>query len=174
MAWWLTVYCRKPVSDITPAQLLAGLRAEDRSAPAGVDYYTLAEQHDIDDHAMVDAALASLKVHGTGASGPDCEVRYQPEEDVRPIVLHHWTEPDRVAEELEEAAEGRSVPPRALGRLRAAKEVVGIELGFSQLEDMGIVLAYELGRYLAQKGEGLVVDDDNNWFAVKDGVWVDP
>jgi hypothetical protein len=173
MAWWLTVYCRKPVSGITPAQLLAGIRDEDRTAPAGVDYYTLAEHHDIDDQAVVDAALASLRVQGTG-SGPDCEVRYLPDEDVRPIVLHCWTTPERVAEELDEAKEGREVPPGALGRLKATKEIVAIELGFSQLEDMGIVLAYELGRYLAQKGSWILVDDDNNWMAVKDGGWVDP
>jgi hypothetical protein len=79
-----------------------------------------------------------------------------------------------VAEELEEAEEGRAPPPGALPWLRATKEIVAVELGFSQLEDMGIVLAYEIARWLAQKGDGLVVDDDDCWMMVEGGGWVDP
>jgi len=175
MAWWLTVYCRRPVSALTPQQLLAGLRDQDREAPAGVDYWTLAEHFGIEDEAVVDAALDVLRVRDASATGLDqLELSYRPDADARPIVVHCWTEPERVAEELEEAQEGRSPPPEALPRLRATKEIVGIELGFSQLEDMGIVLAYELARWLVQKGKGLVVDDDDCWMTVDGGGWVDP
>lgn len=175
MAWWLTVYCRKPVSALAPKQLLAGLRDEDREAPAGADYWTLAEHFGIDDEAVVDAALEGLRVRDANATGLGAlELCYRPEAGARPIVVHCWTEPERVAEELEEAEEGRSPPTGVLPRLRATKEVVGIELGFSQLEDMGIVLAYELARWLAQRGDGLVVDDDDCWMAVEGGGWVDP
>jgi hypothetical protein len=174
MAWWLTVYCREPVSALAPSQLLAGIRDEDRGAPAGVDYHTLAEHFGIEDEAVVDAALERVRVSADGASGLGCEVRYRPEDDVRPIVVHCWTEPERVAEELEEAEEGRAPPPGALPWLRATKEIVAVELGFSQLEDMGIVIAYEIARWLAQKGDGLVVDDDDCWMMVEGGGWVDP
>jgi hypothetical protein len=58
--------------------------------------------------------------------------------------------------------------------LDACREVVGIELGFGQLEDMGLVIACELARYLAQKGDGIFVDDNNEWYAVADGEFVDP
>jgi hypothetical protein len=177
MAWWITVYCRAPVSALTPAQLLAGIRDQDRSAPAGVDYRTLAEHYDIDDAAMIDAALDVLRVRPAGSSGLDCEVCHRPEEDARPIVVHCWSDPERVAEEVTEAEAGRSPPTEALARLRTSKEIVAIELGFSQLEDMGIVLAYEIARWLAQKGNGLVVDDDDCWLAVEgggSGRWVDP
>ena len=57
-------------------------------------------------------------------------------------------EPSQVAEELKECAEGRSPPAAAAPVLERCCEIVGIELGFSQLEDMGVVLAYELARYL--------------------------
>jgi hypothetical protein len=175
MAWWLTIYCRKPVSMLTPEQLLAGLRDEDREAPAGVDYWTLAEHYGIEDEAVVDAALDVLRVRGGDTIGLDVvEVCYRPQVDARPIVVHCWTAPERVAEELQEAQEGRAPPPEALARLRTIREVVGIELGFSQLEDMGIVLAYEVARWLTQKGDGVVVDDDDCWMAVEGGGWVDP
>jgi hypothetical protein len=176
MAWWLTIYCRRPVSALAPARLLAGIQGHDSEALAGVDYWTLAEQLGIEDEAVVDAALDVLRVRGDEELGlrSGCEICYRPEIDARPIVLHCWSDPARVAEELQEAEESRSPPPGALSRLRAASEVVGIELGFSQLEDMGLVIAYEIARWLAQRGDGLVVDDDAQWMAVESGAWVDP
>jgi hypothetical protein len=43
---------------------------------------------------------------------------------------------------------------------------------------MGLVIACELARYLArylaQKGDGAIVDDEGEWFAVIDGEFVDP
>lgn len=176
MAWWLTVYCRRPVSALAPELLLAGIQGRDSEALAGVDYWTLAERFGIEDEAVVDAALDVLRVRGDEELGllAECEIAYRPEVDARPIVVHCWTDPERLAEELEEAEEGRSPPTGVLPRLRTTKEIVGIELGFSQLEDMGIVLAYELARWLAQKGDGLVVDDDDCWMTVERGGWVDP
>jgi hypothetical protein len=59
--------------------------------------------------------------------------------------------------------------------LNACREVIGIELGFSQLQqDVGLVIACELARYLAQKGDGVIVDDELEWFAVVDGEFVYP
>ena len=37
------------------------------------------------------------------------------------------------------------------------------ELGFSMLEDMGVVFAYEIARFVAQKYDGVIVDDDARW-----------
>jgi len=175
MAYWLTVYCRKPVSSLSPAQLLAGIRDQDPAAPAGVDYWTVAEDFGIEDEAVVDAALDVLHVRPEGATGLDgLEVGYRSEAEARPIVVHCWSDPERVAEEIREAEENRSPPPRVRERLRASTEVVGLELGFSQLEDMGIVIANELARWLAQKGDGVVADDDDGWMAVRGGGWVEP
>ena len=41
----------------------------------------------------------------------------------------------------------------------------------ARLTDMGVVLAYELARWLAQKGDGVIVDDDNRWQFVEDGAF---
>ena len=37
---------------------------------------------------------------------------------------------------------------------------------------MGVVLAYEIARYIAQKYDGVVVDDDDRWERVDRGVFV--
>lgn len=171
MAWWLTVYCQKSVAELQPQQLDDGLRDRDPAAPAGVDYYMLAEERDLDDDAA-DDALERLEVVRVSPGPLDVEIRYR-EGDARPIVVHLWHEPERVAEELEEAVETREAPEAVMTQLRGCREIVGIELGFGQLEDMGIVIAFELARYLAQKGDGVIVDDEDQWYTVDDGELVD-
>lgn len=172
MAWWFTVYCATNVGELSPAQVLAGLRDQDPTASAGVDYDTLAEGYGIDDEAAVATAVSSLRFGEASRSGVDGDLHYQPGDGARPLVLHHWTTAERVAEELEEAEDGRQIPAAAVQRLRATKAIVAVELGYSQLEDMGIVIATELVRYLVQKSGGLAVDDDDQWFDVRDGAWI--
>lgn len=161
MAWWLTVYCQRPVSKLTAKQLHAGITGEDATARAGVDYFTLAEDYDVADE-LVGPAVKALAV------SKDLHVSFG---DPRPVVVHVWSTPERVAEELKEMHEVRS-PPKSLHQaLKATKEIVGIELGFSHLENMGVVIAYEIARFLAQKGNGLMVDDDDRWQRIDDGAF---
>ncbi len=153
MAWWLTVYCRRPVSTTSAEELQTGIN--------GADYFTLAEDYDVDD-ALVGPAVKALTV------SKDLHVSFG---DSRPIVVHVWSTPERVAEELSEMHEVRS-PPKSLHEpLKATKEIVGIELGFSHLENLGAVIAYEIARYFAQKGDGLIVDDDDRWQRIDDGAF---
>ena len=173
MPWWLTVYCRSSVGELDAQQLADGLRNRDPRAPAGVDYLALGEEYELDE-AEVSAALEHLVVEAAGDKPLDVEIRYRPEPDARPIIVHLWDQPDRIADEVEEAIDGRDPPEGAGPYLSACREVVGLELGFGQLEDMGLVLACELARYLAQKGDGVIVDDENEWYAVDDGEFVDP
>ncbi|MBM4782968.1 MAG: hypothetical protein GQE15_35260 [Archangiaceae bacterium] len=161
MAWWLTVYCRRPVSRLTAKQLQAGITGEDATALAGVDYFTLAEDYDVADE-LVSPAMKALKV------SKELQVSFG---DSRPIVVHVWSSPERVAEELSEVQEVRTPPKSLRSALKDTKEIVGIELGFSHLENMGVVIAYELARYLAQKGDGVIVDDDDRWQRIDDGAF---
>jgi hypothetical protein len=173
MAWWLTVYCRKRVESPDPAEIAAGLRGEDPGGRAGLDYLGLAAEHGIDE-AKAKAAIAALSVFPIDEGPFDLEVRYSNEPEARPIFVHGWSGTERVAEEIREAVENREPPKSTLARVKAAKQVIGIELGYSQLRDMGLVIAIELARWLAQKGDGVFVDDDGEWFAVVDGEFVDP
>ena len=83
-----------------------------------------------------------------------------------------WSERAQVAEELAELEE-REPPAGAADVLAQCTEIVAIELGFPMLENMGIVIATEVARYYAQRGRGLIVDDDDQWFEVIDGQFVE-
>ena len=49
------------------------------------------------------------------------------------------------------------------------RETVGIELGWEQLDGMAVVLAYEVARWLAHVGKGLVKDHDDQWWGLTRG-----
>jgi len=51
MPAWVSVYCTQPIDDVTPDQLRTGIRES--------DYWTLAEDYDVDDD-LVDPALELL------------------------------------------------------------------------------------------------------------------
>ncbi len=175
MPAWITVYCGRLVGPLSGTDLRRGILGGDPSALAGVDYLTLAEPFDIDDEDIVDETIQQLEVVADVDPDPDLyEVRYRREE-LRPIVVHRWRQPDRVREEVTEVLELRDLEipdPRLADRLRDSREVVGIELGFSQLEDMGVVVGYEIARYLAQRGDGLVLDEGDRWVRVVEGAFV--
>ena len=165
MAYWFTVYGRQEVPDLSAEWLRRGITDGDPEAPAGADYLTLAELSEVDT-AQVEPALQHLTVR-QGRNG--MSVHYSPDPRARPVELHVWSTPERITEEVDEALEGRRPPDVLHERLRETRAVFGIELGFSQLGAMGEVIAVEIVRYLAQKADGVVVDDDQQWFEVVGG-----
>ena len=160
MAWWITVYgTRSPDGPLpTPEDVRAGIRASPSTYQALVEAHTL----DVD----VTSALAALTVEPWGERG--VQIAYGAEHG-RSVGVHFWTEPERVAEEVEEAMEVRRAPAHGLTRLQHSNVVAGIELGASQLEDMGYIVALQVARFLGERWNALVVDDDANWSLVRAG-----
>lgn len=165
MASWISVYCTRSLAELRAKQLLKGITGRDAKAPAGVDYLTLAEGYDVD----ADAAEAGEDALAVEDDDDGFIVTYGTQ---RPVFVRRWAKPTRVASELEEA---REHDPSAAVEKRLARttEVIGIELGASQLSDFGIVVAYELARYLAQKGRGIICGLDHGWTEVADGGFAD-
>ena len=163
MASWVTVYCTRSVASVTAGDLVSLLN--------DLDLYTIAEGFGIEDEEeVVDHALAHLRIEPVSKSeGVKFAIRYKPGK-VRPIHLHLWNEPTRVQTEREEALEllkqvkGR---PAAGMRRRVAQcvEIVALELGLTQLEDVGLVLAVQIAEFLAGEGAGLLRDQNDDWWA---------
>lgn len=158
MASWLTVYCKNPCV-LSTREVLGEL--------ARADFATLAEAHDLDE-SVADDATPRFEKEGPLA-GASLLWRGEPQ---RPIQVHHWTTPERVAEEVAEARE-RGLP--AYVDLAGTVEIVALEMGISAYEDLGIVLAWEVARVVAQACAGLARDDDDRWSYVDaEGGWVHP
>jgi hypothetical protein len=164
MAAWFTVYCSRSVDNVTTADI--------RSEIDGWDFPTAAEAYGIDDET-VERGLASLKlVPLDGAGGVRFRLTYGPPTR-RPILIHVWADPERIAEERDEAEEELDRAHGAgEGRIRShlerLVEVVAVELGWSQLEDMGVVFAGMVSEYFAVVGEGIIQDPYDVWWAMED------
>lgn len=157
MPAWVTVYCFEPIGEMPDSETLS---KEIRNN----DYWTLAEDYDIDE-SLVDVALANFRIENDGSG---FSLHYG-QQDARPLTVHYWTNQDRVVEEVQEVVERLGDDTRSQtikGHLKNAKAVVGIEMGFTQLEDMGIVFAYEVARWFGRHRGGLIKDDDDNWSVV--------
>jgi hypothetical protein len=166
MAAWFTVYCRRSVAHLTAADLLAALNGIE-------DIHTLAEGYGVEDDDEIDRAMENLRIEPTDQPPGFC-LRYRPG-DGRPISIWHITDPECVFEQTQEAQEALPTPPKQgpkgphvhLGRV---VEVVALEMGWSQLDDMGVVLASQVAQHFAAVGDGVFEDPNDAWWAVRRGV----
>jgi hypothetical protein len=170
MPAWLSVYCKQSVGHLTPQELLERISV--------ADFWTLAEWYDLPEE-QVDPARKQLRVESTGEEGFDVyELNYRAPGH-RPVFIRRWAAPALVQEEIGEAlGKLQTFRSPAANRVREdvrqASEVIGIELGWSQLEDMGIAFAYEVARTVAQVGQGVIAGLDEGWMTVDDrGGFVD-
>lgn len=158
------MYCTRSLGKLTAKQLLKGITDQDPKASAGVDYLTLAEGYDVDeDEAEAGEAALAVEDNDDGFL-----VTYG--DATRPIFVRRWNTPKRVAEELSEIEDDS---PKVTKHLAKTIEVIGIELGASQLTTFGVVVAYEVARYLAQKGNGFIRDLEDEWTRIEDGGFAD-
>jgi hypothetical protein len=54
---------------------------------------------------------------------------------------------------------------------RAFEQLIGIRLWRHQFADMGVVLAYEVARYLRQLGHAAILNDAGDWQEIERGRW---
>lgn len=161
MAAWLTVYCTRSVANITADDLVSFLD--------DLDLYTIAEEFGIEnEEEVVDRALSHLRIEPVSKpKGVKFAIRYKPSK-VRPVFFHLWNDSRRVQTEREEALEKlNNVSGRPVARMRRqianCVEVVALELGLMQLEDMGLVLAAQIAEFISSAGAGLLCDQNDDW-----------
>jgi hypothetical protein len=158
----LIVYCTRSVDHVTAADLKAAI--------GGADVHTDAEIWGIEDEAIVHEALSHLIIEPVSVpEGARFRLRYGAGE-TRPVLVHvsDRSSADELLDQLRGAsANGLERVRQVLGE--TVREV-DIELGWQQLEDMGIVLASRVAETFATAGRGLIRDQNNEWWAVEDGI----
>jgi len=159
MPLWVTAYCSESIDDVT-TESLGSMREN--------DYWTLAEDYDVDDE-LVSPALNLFKI--TEAKD-GFQLSYRPDGE-RQLAIRCWTTPERVAEEISEVKESIGTSNPALAEsIAAAKAVVAIELGASQMKDMGIVFSYEVARWFGTHKNAFIKGVDDDWSKIVGGGFV--
>jgi hypothetical protein len=160
MAARYTVYCKRSVAGVTPAQLLAGTRI--------ADLHTIAENDDVPEDVIM-SALGQLRMENVDSSGfRFYHLHYRPE-GKRPIDVERWQTPGEVqvvVAELLEDLEANRHP--ALERIRnhlgETVDIVSASFGSSPGEQMAPILASEVTRWLAEQFDGIIRAADNSWW----------
>lgn len=148
VAFLIHVFNTVPIEEIHPQEILEAITES--------NYHTLCSQYGLAPD-LIDETRASLRVLAAPeAAAPFLMLAYRPG-TARPILVH-FQEQGEIAERLP------SAPERARKALSAAVQIVSIELDENQLQDLGLLLGYELARWAAVRGKGVVLGLDGRWY----------
>lgn len=169
---WIFLCCRRPLRQLAASRLAAGIIGDDPQAPAGVDYLTLAEDYPVGRRSRYEDLVAKAVDEVTVARSRSLgnvsyEIRYAPW-PAQPILIYRWDLRSEGKAILQSLIQKGAPPDRSSAKFR---ELVGIQLRCHQLEDMGIVFAYEVARYLGQRGDAVILNDQGEWQEVVEGEW---
>lgn len=81
-----------------------------------------------------------------------------------PLIVCRWDIECENGRQFLEVALSDESGGRIKNHLLQTKEVLVIELERSQLADLGLLLAYELARWAADQGQGIIRGLDGNWY----------
>jgi len=134
---------------------------EIHSAVTESNLYVLCDQYGLDS-AWIETSMAYLDVQVPKLGQvPFFTLQYTPEPAV-PIVVNCWRDVERVSSFIRLFS--TNAPNDIQDHLALTREVFGIELSYLQCHDLGILFAYELTRWIAFKGEGVVRALDGEWY----------
>ena len=134
---------------------------EIRAAVTESNFHTLCDQYGLEP-ALIEPALKYLAVQA--APDPDVSffsLRYAPETSA-PIIVNRWEDVDRLSALLHTL--GSAAPSAAYQQIKQTREVLLIEISREQSHDLGLLFAYELARWAAFKGKGVVRGLDGLWY----------
>ena len=155
MSYWIMILLQHPLGTFSKEDVLAAIAASNLT--------TLCDQYGLDP-ALIQPALDQLTIEtADGGHLPLFFLRYQPLYRP-PIVVTEW---DVAAEAGERflAEVGKGFPPPFAGQhLVQTRFIYTVELVESQLSDMGILLAYEVARWVMKRGGGSMLGLDRTWY----------
>jgi hypothetical protein len=151
---WITTYLHRPPPELTAEAIQQGI--------SQADLLTLGE--DFMERDDVEAFLAQLR-------WSDEPLEFSVEPERRPVQLYVWNDPSRVATELSEIAERGPVPQSVQQQLSSVTGVIAIELGWSQLQTMYEVVAFEIAYWLVEQFGGVILSSDDLWYDAGEHRW---
>ena len=113
---------------------------------------------------LIQPALTHLEVISPAEKAvPYFLLRYQVEEEP-PLIIFQWPTDQKSGAAWLKAASRQVDDIQIQGHLAQTCEIIGVSLNEGQLDDLGLLLAYEVARWAAFKGQGLVYGLDGTWY----------
>jgi len=156
MPYRILIFNQQPLAWFNAAEeLLAAVR--------DVHFSTLCSQYGLNP-ASIKPAINQLAVERAEAGlVPYFLLRYQPK-NKPPLVVSYFNQDETGYEIGLVSRAGEGLPGHLQTHLRGERSIYSVELVESQLSDVGLLLAYEVARWIASKGTGLVLGLDGSWY----------
>lgn len=155
MAFGIMVFNPQPLGVVNPDSL--------RKTLLTVNFETLSSQYDLYPVAIEPAKANLDVVVSEEHEFPYFLVEYGDERGHPLVINEQGVESARGHRIFKDLLEGH-LSGNIKAHLRASNFLVEIELAQHQLTNMGLLLAYEIARWAAFKGEGIVLGLDGRWY----------
>jgi hypothetical protein len=157
MPYWIMIFNQNPLGQFSGESLLAAITTS--------NYHTLCEQYSLEP-GLIQPALAHLSlVMAGGSAAPYFLVRYQPQHQP-PLVVTCWDALTGSGRQYLLEFADNPVSANMRDHLISTRELVTIELVEAQLTDLGLLLAYEIARWAAAVGSGVMYGLDGCWYGL--------
>jgi hypothetical protein len=155
MPYQIVIFNQQPVVEIAKESFVEVLNES--------NLFTLCEQYALDP-AVIEPLLSNLEVVTVeNDPSPFFLLRYHPG-SLHPIVVDYWDLSTIKGKAFLSDVIELASTDWLTERLEATGYIICIELIKSQLMDAGLLLAYELARWMADQGCGIVRGLDGNWY----------
>ena len=154
MKCWIWIFNQNPLGNLCQQELISVLRAS--------NFSTLCDQYGLD-RSLIQPALANLDISTSQNVQLPCFLLFYQPKAQPPLIINRWGVDSTVSKQNMFKIKAEA-PKTIRTQLETSRELFTIELTNSQLRDIGLLLAYELARYLAAQGDGLVYGLDKLWY----------
>ena len=134
-----------------------------RKALLEVNFHSLCDQYGLNP-GEIPSMLSHLEfISASEEVAPFALLKYQSEKDL-PLVIYRWKVNHGAGAIWLEEAQKNANHPGVKSHLDQTQEIIAIALRANQLEDLGLLLSYEVARWAAAEGQGLVYGLDGIWY----------
>ncbi|MBW6466049.1 MAG: hypothetical protein K0B06_06060 [Brevefilum sp.] len=157
MSYHIMIFNQKPLGRFSGESLLAAITTS--------NYHTLCAQYGLNP-GLIQPALDQLSLEmNRGNAVPFFVLRYGPQHQP-PLVVTRWDALTSAGRQRLLGFAENPVSADVRERLMRTRELVTVELVEAQLADLGLLLAYEIARWAAVLGSGVVYGLDGCWYAM--------
>ena len=155
MQYWILIFNQKRLDGLNETGLVSALE--------GANLTKLCMQFGLDD-ALIAPAVAHLQLLTAPARAVPFSALHYQSEGHHPVFIHCWDIRRDDGAAMLAAFLHKSTYSALAARLKTVQQIWGVELSPNQLEDMGLVFAYEIARFMVAEGGGLVRGLDGVWY----------
>lgn len=153
--YWIQVFNQRPLTPFPGNEMLSAL--------LDVNFDSLCEQYGLNPQEISSARSHLQFLAAPEGIAPFFLLEYQPDNG-SPLVIYHWNANNNAGARWLEEVLLQAGHPLVKSHLAQTQEILAISLRPSHLEDIGLLLAYEVARWAAAQGKGLVYGLDGTWY----------